>query len=111
MLDSAPELRVFSSADSISPAYLGAAIPTRQGSFGSPPVLKNAYISCGSCGHQFPLEFVRQRTHFVCNCGMRLTGTMDVADMVRTAFLLLMFLVLLTGLLIAGYVLARKLGG
>lgn len=73
--------------------------------------MKNAYVSCGSCGHQFPLEFVRQRSHFVCNCGMRLSGALNVADLVRTAFLVLVFLVLMAGLLSAGYVLARKLGG
>ena len=73
--------------------------------------MNNAYINCASCGHQFPLDFVRQRPHFTCNCGMRLSQAVSVADTARTTFVVLVMLAMLAGLLSAGYFLVRKLLG
>ena len=71
-----------------------------------------ATVSCAGCGHQFPLDYVRQRSQVTCNCGMRISAPdIDVEAIVSMSTNAFVILLVLGALLTSGYVLARKLLG
>ena len=42
--------------------------------------VNQSYVSCASCGHQFPEHFVRRRRSVECSCGLRI----DIGPALRT---------------------------
>jgi len=72
----------------------------------------DAFVSCAACGHQFPVDFVRQRKQVTCNCGMRIdSASFAKTPRVRQTALTLVILAVLAGLLTGAYAMARLLVG
>ena len=74
--------------------------------------MKETFVTCALCGHQFPASFVRQRGHVTCNCGLRIdSASFSPATGARAHALALMLLAIVIALLTAAYALARRLIG
>jgi hypothetical protein len=74
--------------------------------------VKDTFVTCALCGHQFPASFVRQRGHVTCNCGLRIdAASFAPVAHARAHALALMLLAIVIALLTAAFALAHRLLG
>lgn len=74
--------------------------------------MKDPFVTCALCGHQFPESFVSNRGLVVCTCGLRIdSSSFGVAAGSKNHALTFMLLAAVIVLLSAAVVLARRLVG